>query len=66
MTKKRFMSVNEFCRANGVPVGMVRREVRQKMVPGFFSGSWFYIDEPQYLAILSERNLIGGAVNEAE
>ena len=56
MEKQRFISINKFSQANGVPENLIRREVKQGIVPGFYSGTWFYIDSPAYLEMLSARN----------
>ena len=56
MDCQRFMSIKRFSKTNGVPENLIRREVKQKQVPGFYSGSWFYIDSPAYLQMLSVRN----------
>ena len=57
MDNQRFKSIKRFSRDNGVPENLIRKEVRQKLVPGFYSGSWFYIDAPAYLEMLSARNM---------
>ena len=54
-SEKRYLSPNVFCSKYGVPVTMVRREIRMGLVPGFYSGSWFHVDVPTYLAVLSRR-----------
>ena len=61
MNEQRFKSIKKFSRERGVPENFIRREVKQGIVPGFFSGSWFYIDEPQYLEMLSARNTSAAA-----
>lgn len=53
--QKRFFSANEMHRQFGIPVTMIRREIKAGLVPGFYSGSWFHIDGPAYLEILSKR-----------
>ena len=63
MDNQRFKSIKRFSRDNGVPENLIRKEVRQKLVPGFYSGIWFYIDSPAYLDMLSARNT---AVNVSE
>lgn len=55
-SEQRYSSPNVFCKRFNVPVTMVRREIRMGLVPGFFSGTWFHIDVPAYLAVLSNRN----------
>lgn len=57
MQDRKFLSINKFGQKNGVPLNFLRKEVKQGRVPGFYSGTWFYIDEPAYLTILSQRNL---------
>lgn len=53
---QRFKSIKQFATTTGVPENLIRREVRQGLVPGFYSGTWFHIDAPAYLAMLSTRN----------
>ena len=53
--QKRYYSVNEMNKQFGVPVTMMRREIKAGRVPGFYSGSWYHIDGPAYLEILSGR-----------
>lgn len=53
--QKRYYSVNEMNKQFGVPVTMMRREIKAGRVPGFFSGTWFHIDGQAYLEILSKR-----------
>lgn len=52
---KRYYSVNEMNKRFGIPVTMMRREIKAGCVPGFYSGSWFHIDSTAYLEILSRR-----------
>lgn len=57
MNDQRFKSIKKFATTNGVPENLVRREVKQGIVPGFYSGTWFHIDSPAYLRMLSARNV---------
>ena len=57
MDNQRFKSIRKFSAAYGVPENLIRREVKQGIAPGFYSGSWFYIDAPAYLELLSARNM---------
>ena len=59
--KQRFKSIKQFAATTGVPENLIRREVKQGIVPGFYSGSWFHVDAPAYLAMLSTRNTAGTA-----
>lgn len=56
MDSQRFKSISVFSKEYGVPEQMIRKEVRRGIVPGFFSGTWFHVDSPAYLEILSARN----------
>lgn len=54
-TSKRYYSPNEMNKKFGIPITMIRREIKLGIVPGFYSGTWFHIDGPAYLCILNER-----------
>ena len=56
---KRYYSANEFSRTFGIPLNLIRREIKLNITPGFYSGTWFYIDAPRYLEMLSNRNFRG-------
>ena len=54
--QKRFLSVNELNRAYGIPITMTRRRIKQGLVPGFYSGTWFHVDVPAYLEMLKRES----------
>lgn len=54
--EKRYYSPNEMNRLFGVPIVMLRREIRAGNVPGFYSGKWYHVDGPAYLEQLSNHN----------
>ena len=61
---KRYFSVTEMNKIYGIPVTMMRRGIKQGIVPGFRSGTWFHIDGPAYLEMLSQQNTQSEATNE--
>lgn len=54
--EKRYYSANEINKKDGVPLTMIRKQIKAGLVPGFYSGTWFHIDRPAYLRMLSEQN----------
>ena len=52
---KKYLSANKLSKVYGIPNNMIRKDIRTGKCPGFFSGSWFYIDVPAYLQVLNER-----------
>ena len=55
---KRFQTVREFLRGTadyGLSEFFVRAEIKAGRVPGFKSGTRFYIDTPAFLQLLENR-----------
>ena len=52
---KKYLSANKLSKVYGIPNNMIRKDIRTGEAPGFFSGSWFYIDVPAYLMVLNKR-----------
>ncbi len=60
MLTKNYMSVREVARATGLGEAFIRTRIKQKTVPGFYSGRKFVIDVPAFLASLED----GGDLNQ--
>lgn len=56
---KRFQTTRQAAATLGVPESYLRREVRNKRVPGFYSGASatprFYIDTQKFAELLEQR-----------
>jgi hypothetical protein len=52
MLQKKYMSVREVVLATGLSETLIRTRIKQKTVPGFYSGNKFVIDVPAFLASL--------------
>jgi hypothetical protein len=48
------MSVRDVARATGLAETLIRTRIKQKTVPGFYSGNKFVIDVPAFLASLED------------
>ena len=40
----RFNSINRTSAATGIPTSTLRRWLAEGRLPGFYSGSWFYVN----------------------
>ena len=59
MTDKRFVSPRNFSKTHGFPLHKLRELIARGEVPGFFSGSYFHIDQPAFLerlAVAAQNN----------
>ncbi len=50
-----YLSVNRMASMHGIPRDYLRKRVKQGLVPGFYSGSAFRIDETAFLEMLAQE-----------
>ena len=62
----RFLSAHNTSKQYGIPENMIRRDIKTGRAPGFYSGTWFHVDVPAYLRILTERKAGGVEANAGE
>lgn len=49
-----FCTINETARRTGIPASRIRSMVKRGEIPGFFSGSRFYIDSQRFEQLFAE------------
>lgn len=46
---KQYVSIRQAARIVGISHDRIRRWQKQGQVPGFYSGSWYYVNLPRFL-----------------
>lgn len=59
----QYSTTKPFALAYGIPEHFIRREIRAGRVPGFYSGSRFYINVPAFLQELEQSRSDSKGVN---
>ena len=62
MEAKLYMSIRETARYTGIAESFLRAAVRDKKVPGFYSGKKYLVNLPKFLEALEEQSGQNGVV----
>ena len=55
-----YMSIRQTARKTGIAESFLRNAVKDKKIPGFYSGKKFLVNVPRLLAVLEEQDKQSG------